>query len=86
MAGAVSGGFCPLGGSSCALILGDNIFYGAGLVRSVTQAANRTDGATVFAYYVPDPERYGVAEVLRDGRVVVPSVSRKGLATLPVSR
>ena len=49
-----------IGEGPAALILGDNIFYGAGLVELVRQAANRTTGATVFAYGVDDPERYGV--------------------------
>jgi glucose-1-phosphate thymidylyltransferase len=51
-----------VGGSSVALILGDNIFYGAGLVELVRQAVRLTGGATVFAYPVEDPERYGVVE------------------------
>src|SRR5215218_2908583 len=49
-----------IGGGPAALILGDNIFYGAGLVEMLRQAASRTSGATVFAYGVDDPERYGV--------------------------
>ena len=49
-----------VGDGPVALILGDNIFYGAGLVELVRQAAARTTGATVFAYGVEDPERYGV--------------------------
>jgi glucose-1-phosphate thymidylyltransferase len=48
------------GGEPCALILGDNIFYGSGLQAMVQRAAASTDGATVFAYRVADPERYGV--------------------------
>jgi len=51
-----------VGGSSSALVLGDNIFYGAGLRPLLEQAANRTSGATVFAYHVKDPELYGVVE------------------------
>jgi glucose-1-phosphate thymidylyltransferase len=47
-------------GSSSALILGDNIFFGHGLPEILTRAASRTTGATVFAYHVTDPERYGV--------------------------
>ncbi len=54
---------------SC-LILGDNIFYGAGLVESLKAAARRTQGATVFGYWVKDPQRYGVAELNADGNVV----------------
>ncbi len=49
-------------GSPCALILGDNIFYGAGLSDRLRSAASLTDGATVFSYWVKDPERYGVFE------------------------
>ena len=49
-----------IAGGPCALILGDNIFYGDGLHARVTAAAARTSGATVFAYRVADPERYGV--------------------------
>jgi glucose-1-phosphate thymidylyltransferase len=49
-----------VGDDSCALVLGDNIFYGAGLGDLCRQATARTTGATVFAYYVQDPERYGV--------------------------
>ena len=49
-----------VGHSPVALVLGDNIFYGAGLIEMVRQAAARTSGATVFAYSVEDPERYGV--------------------------
>ncbi|CAA9528709.1 MAG: Glucose-1-phosphate thymidylyltransferase [uncultured Sphingosinicella sp.] len=49
-----------IGGDSAALVLGDNIFYGAGLGEVCLAAASRTSGATVFAYRVDDPERYGV--------------------------
>ena len=49
-------------GESCALVLGDNIFYGSDFAKLVQRAANQTDGATVFAYYVNDPESYGVVE------------------------
>ena len=51
-----------VGNSPVALILGDNIFYGAGLATMVTEAAARERGATIFAYRVEDPERYGVIE------------------------
>ena len=54
---------------SC-LILGDNIFYGHGLPESLQSAANQTQGATVFGYWVNDPERYGVAEFDKSGNVV----------------
>jgi glucose-1-phosphate thymidylyltransferase len=49
-----------VGGDNCALVLGDNIFYGAGLGDLCREATLRKTGATVFAYYVQDPERYGV--------------------------
>ena len=49
-----------IGDDSCALILGDNIFYGHGLTEGLERAAGQTGGATVFAYHVPDPERFGV--------------------------
>ena len=57
------------GGPSC-LILGDNIFYGAGLQRLLASAGARTSGATVFAYHVSDPERYGVVAFDGEGRAV----------------
>jgi len=57
------------GDPSC-LILGDNIFYGGGLMPSLKAAAGRADGATVFGYWVRDPERYGVAEFAADGTVI----------------
>ena len=59
-----------LAGEGCALILGDNIFYGSDLTVSLQRAAAREDGATVFAYYVSDPERYGVVEFDADGAAV----------------
>jgi glucose-1-phosphate thymidylyltransferase len=51
-----------LAGSSCALILGDNIFYGDSMSQMLLRASAKSDGALVFAYYVNDPERYGVVE------------------------
>ncbi len=57
------------GDPSC-LILGDNIFYGHGLVQQLRAAAARERGATVFGYWVRDPQRYGVAEFGPDGTVV----------------
>jgi glucose-1-phosphate thymidylyltransferase len=57
-------------GGPSALILGDNIFYGSGLVEQLQRAAAQTKGATVFGYHVSDPERYGVAEIDRNGRVL----------------
>jgi glucose-1-phosphate thymidylyltransferase len=57
-------------GQRSALVLGDNIFFGHGLVELLQSAGNRTEGATVFGYRVSDPERYGVAEVGADGKVL----------------
>lgn len=51
-----------IAGEGCALVLGDNIFYGSDLAVMMQRAAQRDAGATVFAYYVSDPERYGVVE------------------------
>ena len=59
-----------LAGEGGALVLGDNIFYGAGLGEQLRRAAKRKRGATVFAYHVPDPERYGVVEFDRNGRAI----------------
>jgi glucose-1-phosphate thymidylyltransferase len=59
-----------LAGEPSALILGDNIFYGDGLAALVRASADRTDGATVFAYFVHDPERYGVIEFDADWQPV----------------
>ena len=58
-----------VGGDPSCLILGDNIFYGHGLTEVLRRAAQRTHGATVFGYWVRDPERYGVAEFDHGGRV-----------------
>jgi glucose-1-phosphate thymidylyltransferase len=57
-----------VGTDPVALVLGDNIFFGAGLGEKLKQAAAKTDGATVFAYHVEDPERYGVVSFDADGR------------------
>lgn len=59
-----------LAGAPSCLILGDNIFYGHGLVDQLQAANARESGATVFGYYVSDPERYGVAEFDDSGRVL----------------
>jgi glucose-1-phosphate thymidylyltransferase len=59
-----------IGGDRVALALGDNIFYGAGLPELLRTAADRESGATVFAYTVKDPERYGVVELDAGGRPV----------------
>ena len=57
-----------VGADPAALVLGDNIFHGHGLTGVLQQAAARSSGATVFGYYVSDPERYGVVSFGRDGR------------------
>jgi glucose-1-phosphate thymidylyltransferase len=59
-----------VGTDSCALVLGDNVFYGHDLVKGLTRAANKGDGATVFAYPVQNPERYGVVEFDKNGQAV----------------
>jgi glucose-1-phosphate thymidylyltransferase len=59
-----------VGGQPSCLVLGDNIFYGHGLTDVLRRAAAQTEGATVFGYYVRDPERYGVAEFDDQGRVL----------------
>jgi glucose-1-phosphate thymidylyltransferase len=59
-----------IGGKPCALVLGDNIFYGHGLSAVLQQAAARDTGATVFGYWVKNPDAYGVAEMDADGRVI----------------
>ena len=66
-----------IGGDSVCLILGDNIFYGHGLSEILQEAAARTEGATVFGYYVQDPERYGVVEFNSAGQAV--SIEEKPL-------
>ena len=58
-----------LAGAPSALILGDNIFYGANLSELLLAASNRVAGATVFGYYVQDPERYGVVQFDAEGKV-----------------
>jgi glucose-1-phosphate thymidylyltransferase len=59
-----------IGGDSVALILGDNIFYGHGLAQQLQSAAAQSVGATVFAYHVKDPERYGVVHFDDDGKAL----------------
>jgi len=59
-----------LRGSPCALVLGDNIFYGHDLAKDLREAASKVNGARVFAYPVHDPERYGVVEFDNDGRAL----------------
>lgn len=59
-----------LNGGPASLVLGDNIFYGHGLSHMLQAAALRTAGATVFAYYVKDPQRYGIVEFDGDNRAI----------------
>ena len=59
-----------LDGSPSCMVLGDNIFYGHGLTEVLERAGTREHGATVFGYWVHDPERYGVAEFNGEGRVI----------------
>jgi glucose-1-phosphate thymidylyltransferase len=66
-----------IAGGRVMMVLGDNIFYGAGLTQLLKQTAERQLGATVFAYHVPDPERYGVIEFDKDYRAL--SIEEKPL-------
>lgn len=59
-----------INGEGCALILGDNIFYGHDLSKLVKNATQKNDGATVFAYYVKDPERYGIVEFDKNRKAI----------------
>ena len=59
-----------IGNNRCCLVLGDNIYYGHGFVETLKSASARTSGATVFGYWVNDPERYGVAVFDQSGRVI----------------
>ena len=59
-----------IGNDSCALVLGDNIFYGHGLTGMLKEAEARKDGATIFGYYVTNPEDFGVVEFDENGKVI----------------
>lgn len=59
-----------IAGDSCAMVLGDNIFYGSGLKKHLSEAAERKNGATVFGYHVDDPERFGIVEFDQTGKVI----------------
>ncbi|CAH0438860.1 glucose-1-phosphate thymidylyltransferase [Clostridium neonatale] len=59
-----------IGNDSCAMILGDNIFHGNGLTKQLKKAVENEGRATVFGYYVEDPERFGVVEFDKDGKVI----------------
>jgi len=73
-----------IGNDSCALVLGDNIFYGQGFTRSVKRAAELKEGAVIFGYYVNEPRAYGVVEFDENGNAVSieekPSVPRSNYA------
>lgn len=57
-------------GEECAMVLGDNVFYGAGFGKILRRAAERKEGATVFGYFVKDPERFGVVEFDSEGKAI----------------
>lgn len=59
-----------IGDDRCAMILGDNIFYGAGLTAHLRKAVQQETGATVFGYYVEDPERFGIVEFNKEGKAI----------------
>lgn len=59
-----------IGNDSVAMILGDNIFHGHGLKNRLTKAAEKQSGATVFGYYVDDPERFGIVEFDKNGKAI----------------
>jgi glucose-1-phosphate thymidylyltransferase len=59
-----------IAGDACAMVLGDNIFYGSGLTKHLKEAAGREQGATIFGYYVEDPERFGIVEFDENGKAV----------------
>ena len=59
-----------INGDSCAMVLGDNIFYGNGLTKHLKNAVENKDGATIFGYYVDDPERFGIVEFDENGKAI----------------
>ncbi|MBQ9413538.1 MAG: glucose-1-phosphate thymidylyltransferase RfbA [Clostridia bacterium] len=59
-----------IAGDACAMVLGDNIFYGNGLSKHLKNAASKSHGATVFGYYVDDPERFGIVEFDENGKAI----------------
>ena len=76
-----------IGNDSVAMVLGDNIFHGQGLKKRLREAAAREKGATVFGYYVDDPERFGIVEFDKDGKAVSieekPSMLNNRAASFP---
>ncbi len=59
-----------IAGQACAMVLGDNIFYGSGMTEALKRAATQQAGATIFGYHTQNPKAYGVAEFDADGRVI----------------
>lgn len=59
-----------INGNSCAMVLGDNIFFGNGLTKHLKEAASKRHGATIFGYYVDDPERFGIVEFNNEGKAI----------------
>lgn len=59
-----------IAGDRCAMVLGDNIFYGSGLTNHLREAAARETGATIFGYYVDDPQRFGIVELDKNGKAI----------------
>ena len=59
-----------IGDDSCAMVLGDNIFYGQSFSHMLQEAASKQEGATVFGYYVDDPERFGIVEFDKNGKAI----------------
>ena len=71
-----------IGNDSCALILGDNIFYGHGLTGILQEAQKKKNGATIFGYYVNNPKDFGVVEFDNNGRVISVSYTHLTLPTI----
>ena len=75
-----------INGDACALVLGDNIFYGRGLIKILQAASARAVGATIFGYTVDDPERYGIVEFDESGHVTTleekPSIPKSNCAVI----
>ena len=75
-----------IAGEGCALVLGDNIFYGSDFAQVLQSAVQRDEGATVFAYYVSDPERYGVVSFDAEGNALTLRKSPKSRSQTMLSR
>ena len=59
-----------IGNDNCAMVLGDNIFFGENFTNRLKEASNKKTGATIFGYYVDDPERFGIVEFDKDGKAI----------------